>query len=106
MESNRLHDMSTTASAVCSGLQGLLDTLESDDPKELNSDNMFSEADYIRTWLKEALFHVFLYFAPLIPETQGLPDQNHIKSWFIVWFTQFNLAIQNFIRAADTLSGC
>lgn len=105
MDSNRLDLLSKAASRVRSSLEELLRRLKNFNLEDLDGDLMITEANTIRIRLEEALFHVMLYFVPLIPETQVFPDQNHYKSWFRVWFTQLNLAVQNFIDAAEVLRG-
>jgi hypothetical protein len=103
MDSNRLDLLSKAASRVRSSLEELLRRLKNFNLEDLDGDLMITEANTIRIRLEEALFHVMLYFVPLIPETQVFPDQNHYKSWFRVWFTQLNLAVQNFIDVAELL---
>ncbi|KAA1127108.1 hypothetical protein PGTUg99_022446 [Puccinia graminis f. sp. tritici] len=49
---------------------------------------------------ESALLLIPLYFLPLVPDTDGFPIQTHFKAWFVTWYTQFSLAIQNFIDAA------
>ncbi|KAA1114926.1 hypothetical protein PGT21_027449 [Puccinia graminis f. sp. tritici] len=51
---------------------------------------------------ESALFLIPIYFLPLFPDTEGFPIQNHFKAWFVTWYTQFSLAIQNFLEAAES----
>ncbi|EHS62519.1 uncharacterized protein PGTG_20640 [Puccinia graminis f. sp. tritici CRL 75-36-700-3] len=49
---------------------------------------------------ESALLLLYLYFLPLIPDTDGFPIQNYFKAWFATWHTQFGLVIQNLIATA------
>ncbi|PLW17577.1 hypothetical protein PCANC_13769 [Puccinia coronata f. sp. avenae] len=103
IDSRRLDCLSGTASSVRFILQKLLQMLKDNNPDVLDGPLMVKEVNRIQICLEEALFSVMLYFVPLILETQGFPDQKHYNSWFIVWFSQLNLAVQNFIDVAELL---
>ncbi|KNE94697.1 hypothetical protein PSTG_11971 [Puccinia striiformis f. sp. tritici PST-78] len=42
-----------------------------------------------------------IYFIPLIPDRHGFSMQDHLRSWFVTWCTQFSFAIQRLKDAAE-----
>ncbi|OAV87291.1 hypothetical protein PTTG_29492 [Puccinia triticina 1-1 BBBD Race 1] len=46
------------------------------------------------------LLMILLHLIPMIPETDGLPDQNYYQSWFCRWHILMILAIDNFQTSA------
>ncbi|KAI9607678.1 hypothetical protein KEM48_003588 [Puccinia striiformis f. sp. tritici PST-130] len=47
-------------------------------------------------------FNVADYFINQIPDTLGSSIQNYLKTWFANWYTSFNLAISNLMKAVES----
>ncbi|PLW04440.1 hypothetical protein PCASD_26376 [Puccinia coronata f. sp. avenae] len=105
MDSDQLDRLSGTATQVRLSLDHILRTLKSTERRNHDGFTVMSYATAIQRDLQDALLHVVLHFVPRIPETQGFHGQNHYRTWFIVWLTQFKLAIQNLIDVTEVLPG-
>jgi hypothetical protein len=104
MDSDQLNFLSGTATHVCSSFNQILETLKINKQGNYNGGMVILQATKIQHDLQESLFYVLLYFVPQIPETQaGFPGQADYRKWFIFWFTDLNLAIQNLIDVAKLL---
>jgi hypothetical protein len=104
IDSDQLDRLSGTATQVRSSLNHILQSLKSTKQGNHDGFTVMSTAEAIQHDLQEALFYVVLYFVPRIPETQaGFSGQAHYRTWFIVWFTQLKLAIQNLTDVAKLL---
>ncbi|KAI9608444.1 hypothetical protein H4Q26_004626 [Puccinia striiformis f. sp. tritici PST-130] len=59
-------------------------------------------AENLVSRFKPTLLLVMIHFLRVMPETDGLPDRNHYKSWLLTWSTQIVLATHNLKRVAET----
>ncbi|KAI7944010.1 hypothetical protein MJO28_011538 [Puccinia striiformis f. sp. tritici] len=88
------------------------ETSLADFPKDL----IIETVDMIKTDLESALFLILLYYVPVIPSDDndededdpirsGVPIHNkeYFQDWFILWFTTFNVSLQNFIEIVKSI---
>ncbi|KAH9466759.1 hypothetical protein Pst134EB_001808 [Puccinia striiformis f. sp. tritici] len=68
----------------------------------VRSQKLIDIADRLVHRFETPLLLVTLHLVPLIPQTNGLSEQNYYRKWFATWHTQIIVALHNFNRFAAT----
>ncbi|OAV95746.1 hypothetical protein PTTG_26571 [Puccinia triticina 1-1 BBBD Race 1] len=63
-----------------------------------DSQEIISAARDLEEHFQPAVLCILLYFLPLIPDTDHLPVQSHLRAWFITWSTHFHWAMGPFLH--------
>ncbi|KAI9612760.1 hypothetical protein H4Q26_007919 [Puccinia striiformis f. sp. tritici PST-130] len=120
MCSEQIDSLAQSASNVQMDLVDLKQILIDETSIENFPSNLIIETvNTIKTHLESALFLILLYYVPVIPSDDDLDDNDeddddlklvvpvhnkeYFQDWFILWFTTFNLSLQNFIEIVRSI---
>ncbi|KAI7943940.1 hypothetical protein MJO28_011468 [Puccinia striiformis f. sp. tritici] len=120
MCSEQIDSLAQSASNVQMDLVELKQILIDETSIENFPSNLIIETvNTIKTHLESALFLILLYYVPVIPSDDDLDDNDeddddlklvvpvhnkeYFQDWFILWFTTFNLSLQNFIEIVRSI---
>ncbi|KAH9444599.1 hypothetical protein MJO28_013373 [Puccinia striiformis f. sp. tritici] len=106
MTSFQLDRLASSVDTAWDDLNQLLEILEDNDisyePQTLCS-TVIEIAHQLESHFESFLCLILLHFFPLIPDTDSVGDQNHFKNWFVIWKTQFTIAVYNLTAAVDLI---
>ncbi|POW02843.1 hypothetical protein PSTT_11506 [Puccinia striiformis] len=101
MNSQQFSALCQSAEIISTGFSGICQILSEADTAAndgINGHDLVIIVTTLCSLFEDTSPLVVRYLVPLIPETDGLPDQDYYKSWFATWDTQITLAIDNFMH--------
>ncbi|POW18109.1 hypothetical protein PSHT_06174 [Puccinia striiformis] len=103
MRSDQLERLADLSEVVHCDLKGLIRLFRADHATNdfVQGIQFSSIVDKLEGHFELTSLLVPFYLVPLIPDTDGFPVQDHYRTWFVTWCSQFSLSIQNFKDAIE-----